>query len=87
MESHNNELKVFCEMKLFWKNLKSKSTYKPTRRKSGKDKSKTECKLDCIDSWLKEWVVCEVLQVLKFPPFVLRVRFVEAGMEFNVKKA
>lgn len=28
MESHYNELKIFCKMKLFWKNLKSKSIYK-----------------------------------------------------------
>lgn len=42
--------------------------------------------LDCIDSWLKGGVVCDVLQVLKFPPIVLKVLFVEAGMEFNVKK-
>lgn len=43
--------------------------------------------LDCIDSWWEEAVVCEVLKVLTFPPIVLRVLFVEDGMEFNVKKA
>lgn len=34
----------------------------------------------------KKRVVCEVLQVLKYPLIVLRVAFVEAGMEFNVRK-
>lgn len=34
----------------------------------------------------KKWVVCEGLQVLKFPLIVLRIAFIKAGMEFNVRK-
>lgn len=88
MESHYKELKIFCKMKLFWKNLKSKSIYKAYQKEIRERWVQNRMwTLDFIDSWWKERVVHEVPQVLKFPPIVLRVLFVEAGMEFNVKKA
>lgn len=89
MESHDSELKNFSKMRVFWENLECKSVciYK-SYQKVIKEKyvHSWMWTLDCIDSCWKKRVVCEVLQVLKYPLIVLRVAFVEAGMEFDVRK-